>query len=1260
MVSCVWLHSKKPKGDHNVVRRSSLGIGFVVALFLIANKANAQGWFNNTYKFPTTITTNHYRTSDHFMLIYGSSGTEYSRVNEALIQGNLQMLEHVWHVYHDPLPYGLGLKHTGTSLSSQYQDGKNYRVDLAFCDTGVTDNAGASFGGGAWCGLDSFGFPILGLPPSYLAYDPPSGATAHEYGHGVVNASGGIIGSPYDGMWHESFANWLMLQFNSYWPTVGNTVLNHSLSLPHGRDYYDAWPILEYLKEDPKYGMPFINSLLTGLRGSSGEYIFDAMTRLDTSGSVDHQNAIKDVIGNMAAHCVTWDFQRGQWFRCIQPLTSDQQSDFYRRGYNELVRQPGSTASTGRSGWYRIPWDSAPSQGGYDIIPIKLYSKGLTNYPVSVDFKPLWDGSRGSDWRATLVAVNDNGEPRYSTMWNSGINTINLSLDENKLYLVVAATPSFLPFDGGSHPLVADPVIAPQAYEVAFVNTNATAYETPALSSSGLVKHANGGGYKSASASVASTAYIGPNARVLGSATVSGYARIEDYAIVAGKAQVRDNAIVSGHALVKDSAQVYGDAIVRDWATIYGNAQVYEYGRALEHATVFENCKIHGNATIKGVAVDCGSADVSGYAIVEGDAANFANVDHQVLTCWVWGTDQAYADSLPDTGGRYCEYKFDKTSPNYAVDTFGIIHGYLMGNPRVSPDSDGMHGNVLNFNGVDQYVELRRDVSDFRNMTVCAWVKWSGTTAGDTIFSFGDGVGKQMYVTPMDLTTGNAQFVITNGATTETITANAPLPTNTWAHIAVTFSGNTATFYVNGVEVGSNTAMTLLPYKIGGANTASADNCNYIGRNNTGSYFYGQIDDFAVYATALSAADIQATKLSPNTSMPAPDTTAPTPNAATWLVAPTAVNDTTITMSATKGRDASGFIEYYFTCTSGGGHDSGWISSNRYTDCGLTPGTAYTYTVKMRDKAGNTTAASISKSATAILDTDPPTPNAATFTLAPKGVSSSSISMTATRGTDVNPLVEYKFNRIKVNGVALVTPVSSGWKSTATWTDTGLSANSTYTYTVQMRDGNGNIGQESEQASAVARDDTPPTRWTKGEWLTRPYTNTSGKVFMRAMSVNGSNNPSNVDARLKVTSETVQYCFFNMTTGTNSGWISTPYWTTPVLPAGAYDFRFKIRDTTRYNQTDYSSIETAYVGLPGEYVPYSITDLKWLTDTRTVTVTGTVSAIYKDGYYLQDTKRFGIKVLASTQLAASALGTSKTISGTLITTASGERAIQVL
>ena len=57
-------------------------------------------------------------------------------------------------------------------------------------------------------------------------------------------------------------------------------------------------------------------------------------------------------------------------------------------------------------------------------------------------------------------------------------------------------------------------------------------------------------------------------------------------------------------------------------------------------------------------------------------------------------------------------------------------------------------------------------------------------------------------------------------------------------------------------------------------------------------------------------------------------------------------------MTATTATDPGG-VEYYFTCTAGGGNDSGWQDSSTYEDTGLSELTSYTYTAKARDKSSN-------------------------------------------------------------------------------------------------------------------------------------------------------------------------------------------------------------------------------------------------------------------------------------------------------------------
>jgi hypothetical protein len=101
------------------------------------------------------------------------------------------------------------------------------------------------------------------------------------------------------------------------------------------------------------------------------------------------------------------------------------------------------------------------------------------------------------------------------------------------------------------------------------------------------------------------------------------------------------------------------------------------------------------------------------------------------------------------------------------------------------------------------------------------------------------------------------------------------------------------------------------------------------------------------------------------------DANAPAPNPMTWIDLPHPTSSTSITMTATAASDRSG-VEYYFACTSGGGHDSGWQDSPSYEDTDLNPNTIYTFTVTARDKNPNhnTTSPSQPYSATTFLAGD--------------------------------------------------------------------------------------------------------------------------------------------------------------------------------------------------------------------------------------------------------------------------------------------------
>src|SRR6266511_2092055 len=132
-----------------------------------------------------------------------------------------------------------------------------------------------------------------------------------------------------------------------------------------------------------------------------------------------------------------------------------------------------------------------------------------------------------------------------------------------------------------------------------------------------------------------------------------------------------------------------------------------------------------------------------------------------------------------------------------------------------------------------------------------------------------------------------------------------------------------------------------------------------------------------------------------------------------------------------------------------------------FTDTGLSASTTYTYTVKARDVAGNVSAASNQVSATTQSggggDTTPPS---APTNLQVTGTTSSSVSLAWTASTDNVGVTGYDVFRGSTK-VATATGTS--------FTDTGLNASTTYTYTVKARDAAGNLSAASNQVSATTQ-----------------------------------------------------------------------------------------------------------------------------------------------------------------------------------------------
>ena len=204
---------------------------------------------------------------------------------------------------------------------------------------------------------------------------------------------------------------------------------------------------------------------------------------------------------------------------------------------------------------------------------------------------------------------------------------------------------------------------------------------------------------------------------------------------------------------------------------------------------------------------------------------------------------------MDNSVGAY--YKFDETGGTIAVDSWGNGNdATLVGGPTWVA---GKYGNAVSLSGSSQYVSLPAGIMiPISDCTIACWVKLSSNAMWSRIFDFGSGTGVNMFLTPQG-GAGRIRYAITtSGAGGEQqIDGAAALPTGSWQHVAVTWTGNVGTLYVNAVQVGQNASMTLKPSSLG--NTT----LNYIGRSQYNDpYLAGLVDEFRIYGRALSAAEI--------------------------------------------------------------------------------------------------------------------------------------------------------------------------------------------------------------------------------------------------------------------------------------------------------------------------------------------------------------------------------------------------------------------
>lgn len=219
-------------------------------------------------------------------------------------------------------------------------------------------------------------------------------------------------------------------------------------------------------------------------------------------------------------------------------------------------------------------------------------------------------------------------------------------------------------------------------------------------------------------------------------------------------------------------------------------------------------------------------------------------------------------------------YSMDDTQGSSIADNSG--NGYdatLIGNLT---SVDGVADKAISFNGSDNYIKMPDNLLSnlsSEEVTISTWFKPTGTEIKwwTRIFSFGSTLDEASPETDTGIMflTLRGNKPVGDGFEDDLIKfdfgayqaeqfyqvygGNTPA-TEQWYHVALTISDTTATIYLNGVAISSETPT---------ANVSDLSLCdqNYIGRANSrwpDPLFNGLFDDFRIYDVSLTETEIAA------------------------------------------------------------------------------------------------------------------------------------------------------------------------------------------------------------------------------------------------------------------------------------------------------------------------------------------------------------------------------------------------------------------
>ena len=772
-------------------------------------------------------TTANYAESEHFVIFYGNNDTT-GQVNEAFLKRNLEDYEKLWKCYGEYL----GMENMNVDIYGR--SSQKYKTNIYLTYTGLDQYPD---GWAFMSAEDGYGIEIIS--PNAMLDDL---TIAHEFGHVVTMQQKAWVDQDITGAWWEPLANWFREMYLGSDYYTGNTktcwfepyIRNMSLTLPHGRNYYEVWPFLVYISYNPDglpgLGIDCVKRIIS--EAKPGEYPFDTITRLFGTD-------IQTVFGNYAKRMATFDFGAKEAYQ-KEFSNKLSQSPFYWDLFYTVPEDKGD-------GWLMCPEAEAPMQAGINIIPLTI-----TGDTVKAELKGLSD-DENAGWKACIVTVDANGKETYSDLFGNGESMTASAAGAVKAYLTVTAMPGTLYKANAFHK---DNVSSykngdeRRRYPYELRIEGADVQQSGGYSKGAGHTHPNGGGWVANSAKVADSVYVGPDAMVLGSADLSGNVRVEDHAVVANGVTATDNVVISGHAIVDGGGMIYdngwkfgtvqlsGNAVISDSAVVTNSCTVSGNAKILQKAYLAEAVTVKDDAVVKGMSYVYGKGVYSGTAILDGDYSNEQTKDSGVGFGWL---DDYGWHSTSD--GYIAAYEFSTDRSVWAQDKYACTDALIQGAEWQSERTSAQ--GVLNFGGDGDSLMLDDSLIAADDLQISFGTLWKGGTAKQELFHFGDS-DAYMSFTPSN-ENGTAEFVITDGKTTEKLTASAQLAKGEWSKVTVRIIDGKGTLIINGQQADSK-SMQLTPKAV--LSASDADSCK------VGGTYKGALDYMNFYFKEAAEPDV--------------------------------------------------------------------------------------------------------------------------------------------------------------------------------------------------------------------------------------------------------------------------------------------------------------------------------------------------------------------------------------------------------------------